>query len=119
MKPPPQNSSPSTARYRGNSQRGGVQWPMTVDGAAPSSNATDGGTNGRQASRGVWCRQPQDEENKRMETVNEYQRDSRRQARPSSSGRNPLRTVWRETYEVWDGVCYGVGKAYYKMTGKL
>ncbi|KAK2043864.1 hypothetical protein LZ31DRAFT_554826 [Colletotrichum somersetense] len=46
-----------------------------------------------------------------------YQRDVR-QARPSSSGYNPLRTVWRETYEVWDGVCYGVGKAYFKITGK-
>ncbi|GJD03345.1 hypothetical protein CH63R_13417 [Colletotrichum higginsianum IMI 349063] len=34
------------------------------------------------------------------------------------SGRNPLRTVWRETYEVWDGVCHGVGKAYFKITGK-
>ncbi|KAK6218658.1 hypothetical protein QIS74_06538 [Colletotrichum tabaci] len=34
------------------------------------------------------------------------------------SGRNPLRTVWRETYEVWDGVCHGVGKAYSKITGK-
>ncbi|KDN64388.1 hypothetical protein CSUB01_06164 [Colletotrichum sublineola] len=52
-----------------------------------------------------------------METVNQYQRDSR-QVHPSSSGRNPLRTVWRETYEVWDGVCYGVGKAYSKIKGK-
>ncbi|WQF90131.1 hypothetical protein CDEST_15145 [Colletotrichum destructivum] len=34
------------------------------------------------------------------------------------SGRNPLRTVWRETYEVWDGVCHGVGKAYFKITGR-
>ncbi|KAK2029559.1 hypothetical protein LX32DRAFT_652233 [Colletotrichum zoysiae] len=47
-----------------------------------------------------------------------HQRDVR-QVRPSSSGSNPLRTVWRETYEVWDGVCYGVGKAYFKITGKL
>ncbi|KAI3547135.1 hypothetical protein CPAR01_12257 [Colletotrichum paranaense] len=50
-----------------------------------------------------------------MTTVNQYQRNGR-SGRPS--GRNPLRTVWRETYEVWDGVCYGVGKAYFKITGR-
>jgi hypothetical protein len=32
--------------------------------------------------------------------------------------RNPLMTVWRETYEVWDGVLEVVGKAWFKMGGK-
>ncbi|KAK2737462.1 hypothetical protein CKAH01_07533 [Colletotrichum kahawae] len=46
-----------------------------------------------------------------MTTVSQTDRHGR-------SGRNPLRTVWRETYEVWDGVGYGVGKAYFKITGR-
>lgn len=33
-------------------------------------------------------------------------------------GENPLMTVWRETYEVWDGVLEVVGKAWFKMGGK-
>jgi len=27
-----------------------------------------------------------------------------------------IKTIWRETYEVWDVVCYGVGKIYYKIS---
>ncbi|KAF6800936.1 hypothetical protein CMUS01_15535 [Colletotrichum musicola] len=49
-----------------------------------------------------------------MTTVTQAHRHGR--GRPS--GRNPVRTVWRETYEVWDGVCLGVGKAYFKITGR-
>jgi hypothetical protein len=26
-----------------------------------------------------------------------------------------IMTIWRETYELWDAVCYGIGKLYYKF----
>jgi hypothetical protein len=28
---------------------------------------------------------------------------------------SPLLVLWEETYELWDEVLYGVGKAYYKL----
>ena len=63
--------------------------------------------------------------------VHRYSHDSRAeryyndvpppQKQPKSrrdSNENPLMTVWRETYEVWDGVLEVVGKAWFKMGGK-
>lgn len=36
----------------------------------------------------------------------------------SRRNENPAMTVWRETYELWDGVLEVVGKAWFKMGGK-
>ena len=28
---------------------------------------------------------------------------------------SPVMALWRETFELWDLVCYGIGKLYYKF----